>query len=262
MCIYCRQTEADGLVLEDEHIIPDGIGGDLILPKASCRHCAEKVNGWEQRVQTRNLGATRAGAGLKSRKRRGRKEKADRLYRMVWGLLEPDGTGGGAPIEDPSDFPQIVISEVTKGRPELLGGKIPGNAIHPHLAYSRDRGGTPLSVAVETKGGDFLRLIAKIAHGFAVASVGIDSFSPFLTSIILEEGYEAPDLWKFIGGLRGPQINDELHRVRLESEVVGLRSASGLATKLTVVLVAKIQLFVSYQAPLYEVAVGVDRRFQ
>lgn len=36
VCIYCGGTGA----LSDEHIIPFGLGGRWVLPKASCAECA------------------------------------------------------------------------------------------------------------------------------------------------------------------------------------------------------------------------------
>jgi 5-methylcytosine-specific restriction endonuclease McrA len=37
-CIYCGALVSDGK-LGDEHIIPTSFGGNLILPRASCRNC-------------------------------------------------------------------------------------------------------------------------------------------------------------------------------------------------------------------------------
>jgi hypothetical protein len=48
-CIYCGtqadQTEAKEL--SDEHIIPYALGGNLVLPKASCDRCAKETHAFE-----------------------------------------------------------------------------------------------------------------------------------------------------------------------------------------------------------------------
>jgi len=152
----------------------------------------------------------------------------------------------------------MVLAETTLGRPELLGGPIHGNGICIALAALKEGGLKEVSVDFWAKGGDYLRLVAKIAHGFAVAALGTDSFSPFLAPIILEDDHPPEDLWKYIGAQQGI-LRGELHRVRIDQTLVGLRSSDGLGTSLAVAVVAYIQLFGIYSAPIYEVVVGVMR---
>jgi hypothetical protein len=45
-CIYCGSTEN----LSDEHIVPFGLGGNLVLPKSSCQRCARITSEFERRV--------------------------------------------------------------------------------------------------------------------------------------------------------------------------------------------------------------------
>lgn len=78
---------------------------------------------------------------------------------------------------------------------------MPGNGIFPAMASLEEELPRPVTVSVKFCGGDFLRLAAKIAHGFAVATVGLDRFSPFLTDIILGRGRSSDDLWKYVGGI-------------------------------------------------------------
>jgi hypothetical protein len=62
-CIYCGTTRN----LEDEHIIPYGIGGTGILPLSSCRKCASITGRFEQQVLRGPMWAVRAHLSLKSR---------------------------------------------------------------------------------------------------------------------------------------------------------------------------------------------------
>jgi len=262
VCIYCARSQADGVILEDEHIVPDGIGGDLILPKASCRTCAEKINLWEQEVQKRYLGVTRDAAGVKSRKRRGRNAESRRRYRAVAASVPEGGDPReerGPQITDPSDLPRMILVETTKGPPELLGGKIPGNGICLATAWDMAHGPTECTVDFWARGGDFLRLLAKISHGFAVATLGVGGFSPFLTDIILMHDHKPDDLWKFIGQT-SLQSGTFLHRIRVVPEVVAIPSEGGLEVSFKQVIVADLQLFANFSAPRYAVVVGTLKR--
>lgn len=69
-CIYCNQTEQDGVSLEREHILADGFGGNLILPQASCRRCAKIIHKFETQTLKSYCGLSRRQLGIKSRKRR------------------------------------------------------------------------------------------------------------------------------------------------------------------------------------------------
>ena len=45
-CMYCGSLES----LTDEHIIPFGMGGDLVFQKSSCKDCAKKTSKDERKV--------------------------------------------------------------------------------------------------------------------------------------------------------------------------------------------------------------------
>jgi hypothetical protein len=261
-CIYCRQAEAEGNALEDEHIIPDGIGGDLILPKASCRPRAVRINRWEQEAQKGNLGITRDAVGVKSRKRRGRNGESAPRYRAVAASI-PEGANPTLPIgpliTDAAELPRMAIMEITKGPPEILFGKIPGNGIQPLLVLDKTHGPRQVAVEFRTRTGDFLRLLAKIAHGMAAATIGIEAFSPFLTDIVLMNDHRLDDLWKYIGGGTTQIKEDFLHQVRLRREIIGIRSDSGLSLTFTEVIVADIRLFATFSALQYLVVVGTAK---
>jgi HNH endonuclease len=255
-CIYCGKGRPE-VSLEDEHIIPDGIGGNIILPKSSCRACAEKINRWEQRVQKRNLGAARDASGVRSRKRRGKRPQGRPLYLASEGTYTPDDESTlGPEIVDASKLPNVIFAETTLGRPELLVGEIPGNGIKISVVGLLDRDVTSGSLQLRLMGGDFLRLVAKIAHGFACASLGRDAFAPFLTRQIL--GENCGTLYTFIGSRTGA-VHEELHRVRIGEEFASASTLATLSVIFDVVFVVEVQLFASLGGPIYEVVVGSKR---
>ena len=68
-CIYCRRKPPE-TKLTDEHIIADGLGGDLVLPASSCVDCAALTGCFEQDILRNNLRQPRGVLGIKSRKKR------------------------------------------------------------------------------------------------------------------------------------------------------------------------------------------------
>lgn len=70
-CIYCGTKEGD---LTDEHIVPFALGGNMILPKASCIPCQRIIN---QEIETPTLnvlsgsyGPLRLGLNLPTRNKK------------------------------------------------------------------------------------------------------------------------------------------------------------------------------------------------
>src|SRR5271166_1618447 len=61
-CIYCGNTNVAGLTRE--HIVPIGLGGGLILPKASCCKCQDVIKAIETRCQRGQLLPYRRQFGL------------------------------------------------------------------------------------------------------------------------------------------------------------------------------------------------------
>ena len=74
----------------------------------------------------------------------------------------------------------------------------------------------------------FARLLAKIAHSFAVAELGLTGFNPFLHNLIRG----IPPLYPFyyVGGsfselISWPEIGTDLHRLEIELKQVGTAEA-------------------------------------
>ena len=67
-CIYCGSFD----LLTDEHVVPLGLGGDLIFPKSSCVACNEMTSRFELKVLRGHMTVARAVAGLPTRRKKGR----------------------------------------------------------------------------------------------------------------------------------------------------------------------------------------------
>ena len=69
-CIYCGSTDQ----LSDEHIIPLGLGGRLVLPQSSCSSCSTKTSKLERTCLRTMYGPLRLLYGLPSRRKNIRPE--------------------------------------------------------------------------------------------------------------------------------------------------------------------------------------------
>ena len=65
-CIYCDSTER----LTDEHVIPEGLKGNLILREASCVPCQKITCAIEGQVLGKMMGHFRAATGMRRKDRR------------------------------------------------------------------------------------------------------------------------------------------------------------------------------------------------
>lgn len=62
-CIYCGSTNN----LTDEHIVPFGLGGNLELPKSSCKECARITSKFELAVLRGSMRPARIYREIQSR---------------------------------------------------------------------------------------------------------------------------------------------------------------------------------------------------
>lgn len=180
-CIYCNRRSTS---LSNEHIIAEAIGGNWILPKSSCKRCQEKTKKLEGHCFGGTIKAFRLYMGMQGK----RKDKAKQFPIR---LRFPDGHEETVqiPIET---YPAILVLPYPKATPTVLekptgdpdtlfdswGLTINGETLKNYPEGTRV-GGAPLHI------GNWLRMIAKIAHSYTVAELGVDGFRPLLTSIIL-----------------------------------------------------------------------------
>jgi hypothetical protein len=266
-CIYCDSTGDPDL--HTEHIVPESLGGTFQFSKASCRACSVKTGAVEGHVVAKLFGDARAVLGMRRGKKRKWPEKfpvhvrpksvfdsssSVTLHRSLSGFQKrevgvQDLTGAmmilniptagilrGAPLDDTNfratSF-NVAFPANWKNRIKRLGG---------HVLL----GGT--NTLTHDQFGLFL---AKIAHSYAVALLGIDGFEPFLARAIRQE--RPWYLSQYVGGYVGqPPIDktDHLH-------ALGLLNCKVPGTDETLIL-ARIRLFAVDNLSVYDVVVGKE----
>lgn len=245
-CIYCDE---DGITstLRNEHIVPRALGGTLILPKASCKRC-EGVTSYIEGAVTRDmLGAFRATRGLPTR----RPKERPTHFRMVFDYGRHQITRAVPTALFPSCIAMPMLNP-----PRMISGAKPTNIVGNYIMVripsnlnpAIDVTGTRhVGFKVNIKTPSFMRMIAKIAHSFAVAEYGLGSFEPLLPDFIL--GKELDGSY-YVGGFgrQDPPRTRHDHLLRLEDLHHGGRRY----------LAATIRLFGNLGMPVYRAIVGVD----
>ncbi len=191
VCIYCNRSEAEAGDLKKEHVFPLGLGGKHVLPKASCLRCAALTGSLEGKLLRGPLWPVRVRLGIHSGRRPGEqptdfdvefciKEQIKKLrlpiadipVSITLPILEPSAISTGRPWAKDGSYKActvisfdegFILDSFAKATVKAFADAISlGQAIHPIL---------------------WMRLIAKILHGYAFANCKI--FTPYLQNIIL-----------------------------------------------------------------------------
>jgi hypothetical protein len=246
-CIYCGETaysENDlNRKLGEEHIIPLSLGGTLILPEASCQKCEAITS----RIETACMPLYNPGRyhlGLRARKSKRERKK----------LPVAIGNSDNKILVDKHRHPGVlwgfryVIPEIL-ALPSPSGDEFSGNIIMaPAIPDFKERiaqMGAPVSVkvGVGVSQSFFGRFLAKIAHAYTAAEIGLGEFSPLLIDIIF--GRNTPSLSWLIGSPLGQ--DDQPTSLFHEIKFVDLSR-----TYITVM----VRLFPDRQLPPYYVVSG------
>lgn len=255
-CIYCSSRER----LTREHIIPLSAGGRWIFPKSSCQDCAAITGAFEGEFTRTILGPLRMLYNMPTRRPK------DRPQHLSLSVKYPDSTDWEIAQVDRSVCPFLVGLPIYP-MPDLLTGSVTegdrgaatsriwirGGGFWPdkdaHLQWLCEMLGASEvmpSATVHTE--PFCLVLAKIAHAFTVAEMGVGSFDPFLTKMVLER-----DLSKradFIGGGRGDEPpSSTLHELDFDQTC----SSDGD------IIAVQIRLLALLGTPTYHVAVGRRR---
>lgn len=246
-CLYCG--EIDGLT--DEHIVPYGLNGNIVLPKSSCFSCQKITSKIELFVLRDMLGMLRTRHNLKSRHRKKRADREvyidivdqpyeervqlnrDELPTVIcmpnWGSDSLCWTLGLVAPEKKSEmvwrFPSgdaERILEVAGNRPYQL----------PNMVFNQSI---------------FARFIAKIGLSFAYAAFGGLPVATDLSNLILCEDVD--------------------FRTRVGSEMP--RTGSSFLWKVSLALgdlhrggrwlAAQIEFFTPFHTPTYFLMIGEDK---
>lgn len=251
LCIYCGTDQ----YLSDEHIIPLGLGGRFILPKASCRTCSRITSEFERTCLRRMYGPLRLLYELPSRRVNDRPETLN--LKVKW---TPEAEWTYVPV--PADRYPFLVTFPYFGMPGALTGNVPETASGPVTSRLWIRGASPehdfmqLLAALTKDLGvyavmpesvaeipAFCRLLAKIAHAYAIAEFGYSNvrsdLSPFIVAGALDHC-----LHHIGSAAKDDSPTDELHEMDVRER---LRDS---------LLVVKIRLLAKLGTPTYYVVVG------
>jgi hypothetical protein len=255
MCIYCRKPSAEA-VLTDEHTIPDGLGGDLVLPAASCERCAAKTSRIETHFLREVLQFQRAILGIHSRKRKARKH--------VIKVVRSDEKSGQE-IELPIDenVPFVFPFMTTDGIAGLLRGARPDEETMLRVSLFgpqdwNEQGKKWLGGTGSYRWGHRMhpgiigQALAKIAHAYACARLGVGGFTPFLAGYIVDR--EPPFDGYHISCHSSEGLQEPLHYIDIQKAYA--RRWTILGTTEEWVYVVFLRLFACRPSPSFLVIVG------
>ncbi len=245
-CIYCgaeRYAADSNRYLAEEHIIPFGLNGGLVLPRSSCRRC-ERVTGRDDSLVLKGaLLGCRTILGLRTRNPKDRPKALP--------LFDATTTPNRKVMVAIEDYP-ISILLLHLGPPPALTGDV-ASAGRPtgtwcHF-FRRDTAVLRWKYGLKEFGTSSLdswalsRVLAKIAHSYAVAELGLEGFSALLAEPIREQ---ADHIYNFVGGAQEylPPSN-HLHEIGFEP-----------TSSEHDYIVVRIRLFAFLGAPVYRVVVG------
>ena len=173
-CIYCGTSEQE---LSKEHILPRSLGGNLILPQASCERCACIIGKFEQTCARFMFGPYRIRMQMPTR------NPKERPTTLPLKILKRDGSK--TTVDLPASVHPSALVMCKFAPPTILTGleseKRHHLEIHAYAnsnilrLYSRLR-----AKALHLGSFDalaFSRMIAKVAHGAAIAEANMTARS-------------------------------------------------------------------------------------
>ena len=202
-CIYCGHKHTGAEPCGKEHIIPYALDGQLVLPRSSCKACSTITREFEQVCARRMFGAYRLVANLPTR------NPDERPQALQLNLHSGPGTEreehwlpiGEYPVIS-AVFPELGLAGVLTGAPSTTAFLVRPrilNMVRQNEALGRIATlGKQYEVSRELMMTQFAKLLAKIAHSFAVAELGVSKFDYCLPPLILGRAQNLPD---FIGGV-------------------------------------------------------------
>jgi hypothetical protein len=251
-CIYHISDQPAG-PFRLEHIIPESLGGMLELPAASCVACESVTSAFEGENAGKLFLPIRRQYKFPS-KQRGAARGLARQHDTF--LLKIDGKKRKIPA---TEYPGFLMSFVFPYPTILLGqpvtaesfsggvtlGTLPefGERLNRLRAKYGQKVEFPTRGSAEAAG----RLLAKIAHSYAVAEIGFGSFRPCLLGIIRNQD---PFLLRHLVGSSADKapLSEDLHEI-------GILPRGQLGPDSLVVV--RIHLFANHHGmPVHYVVIG------
>jgi hypothetical protein len=250
-CIYCGVTVG----LSREHVLPYGLGGDLVLKDASCPACSKETSKLELRLLRGHWWPYRQFLGLPSRR------TGEMVPDLNVTVKRADGTELRArlPMLQQSvaiifefDPPSVLSGSMREDEPNAPRMFMKNLATFPSVVQIEDAdyklaSDDKLEIPINFHAADICRFLAKVAHGYLISRRGINGCSNFLLPpLILGKTAGAQS---FVGGSNSPFIGQKLPGGGLHAMME--RMNNGYRT-------VCIQLFrdSGEPPPIYEVVVG------
>jgi hypothetical protein len=255
-CIYCGHAKG----LSGEHVLAFGLGGHVVLPKASCSRCSSATSLDELHVLRTSFGLIRAQLNLPSRKA---------SKRPTGAVVQCNVEGGPStlrwvPVSDlPELYPFLKLPPPKRLREPgaeqdeqmFMGLTGPPTREFDALEY---RIATAAEVAHHQRHGhgklhpkSFARVLAKTAFASFVARFGLEGYEPIVRRAIIDCSV---DIFEFVGG--GAVEPSEPHGALtyVSFRFPKARCASGGEQ---VVAIADIGLFQHVGLPMYQVVLAL-----
>lgn len=237
-----------------EHVVPSGMKGRWTLREASCADCQEITKKIEDTCLRRMFGAARYSRGITSGRHKNEHPTELPALTQINGVFRPQQI----PL---AEHPTVLFMEAFNP-PGLVSGRSARESARNYIAgiwaenkaFAEAKTAEELqkfypegaeSILIEGEFNPFFmaRLLAKIAHGMAVFTFGLDGFKPFLLDIISDK--DLSQTFYYVGG--EPDISEkDAHELDVRC---GIDRISGY-------VVVRIRLFANLGAPAYLVVVG------
>jgi hypothetical protein len=246
-CIYCG-ARPPATVMSDEHVVPRGLGGGLIIKRGSCEDCRKTTQKFEEACLRGSFLPFRVKAGLQKPTNKDRPKK----LRLKIGKDLTDA------MVDVEDFPHWlhmprfsepgIFSQRDHGL-DTIELRMETFANPSKLDDYAGKHGGQISEDVEFQLKPFCQMLAKIAHGFSLFTHGPENFRPILTDLI--RGLD-DDIGYYIGerplpiGIPENLFANSAHK--FFSSIMPLNGVNFICTY--------VQLLATYSAPTYCVVTG------
>jgi hypothetical protein len=251
VCIYCGRAD---IPLSDEHVVPFGLSGAIILPKASCLSCARITGPLVE-------GAALRGALFHLRNKyklptRRPKERPDRFKLKIY---SNDKSFRYAYLPT-SELPFASWALPDFGWPSFLTNRPPDEGARLRCSFSvadvqnlsiYSHDGNPVGFQVALNVDLFARMIVKIAYSYLAGEVGVDNASADLRSVVLGNRTIYRDIVGTVEPCEPPR--------QYLYEIEPITYITPLGIELACV---KIRLFSYLGTPTYIVVAGSEKRLK
>lgn len=170
-CIYCGGSHGR---LSEEHVVPLGLGGNAILPEASCQRCSDITSAFEGKVLRGFMLEARTAGKFPTRHPKKRLatlplavKRGDEMEAITLPSAESPGF---------LHLPRLDRAAFLAGRPPVSGVNVCGTET---LVFGKspdevvaDLGAKAIQSAATLDVASFVRMLAKIGYSFAVAAQG------------------------------------------------------------------------------------------